>query len=166
MIKALAGEYDLLTQPTTDTQARLRVKSSAAKKGRTVHIAGTPSTAMIRASADSSPLNIFPWDFFYSIYEKAKEATHWVLERVGGYPIHRELIHQTLKNIIFTLAGEVYTFACGTVAEMGKALSWVFAKIEVWIKELIDFVDFIFKWNDILTFSDSIVTYINVSLEA
>jgi hypothetical protein len=62
-------------------------------------------------------------------------------------------------------AGKVYSFVCDTIAAIGKALSWVFAKIKVAIEKLIDFIGFIFKWGDILQFSDSIVTYVNVCLE-
>jgi hypothetical protein len=82
IIKELISEHDSLTQQTTsDTQARLRVKSSAVKKKVTVHITDTPS------DSDTSPS---PWDFFLFLYEKATEVTSWVLQHVGGYPVHRE----------------------------------------------------------------------------
>jgi hypothetical protein len=40
----------------------------------------------------------------------------------------------------------------------------VFAKITVGIKAIIDFVGYIFNWQDVLNTSDSIVTYLNVGL--
>jgi len=68
-------------------------------------------------------------------------------------------------HFVITWAGTVYSFVCDTVAAIGKALSWVFAKIKVGVEKMIDYAGFIFKWNDILQFSDSIVTYFNVSLQ-
>lgn len=63
------------------------------------------------------------------------------------------------------MAGKVYRFVVDTVSAVCKALSWVFAKIKVGIKAIIDFVGFLFDWDFIVTYSDSIVAFCNAGLD-
>lgn len=66
--------------------------------------------------------------------------------------------------MVIEWAGEVFRFVLDSIVAIGKALSWVFAKIGVGIKKLIEFVGFLFSWNDIIDTSDSIVAYLNAGL--
>lgn len=63
------------------------------------------------------------------------------------------------------IGGAIYNFVLQGVEAIGKAMSWVFEKITVGIQRLIDFLGFIFSWQDMLTTSDSIVAVINAALD-
>ncbi|KAI8663940.1 hypothetical protein NCS55_00900600 [Fusarium keratoplasticum] len=93
-----------------------------------------------------------PWGFFSWCYEKPKQATSWILQKIGN-----------ALSLVIEIAGTVYKFILDGV-EVGKAMSWVFEKITVGVQRLIDFVGFIFQWGDILDTSDSIVASINAGL--
>ncbi|WAO91584.1 Hypothetical protein NCS54_00906000 [Fusarium falciforme] len=80
--------------------------------------------------------------FFSWCFEKAKQATSWVLQKIGN----------TLNS-------------SWTALKPLKAMSWVFEKINVGVQKLIDFVGVIFQWGDVLDTSDSIVAFINAGLE-
>ncbi|KAJ3460819.1 hypothetical protein MRS44_011686 [Fusarium solani] len=94
-----------------------------------------------------------PWGFFSWCYEKAKQATSWVLQKIGN-----------VLNLVIEIAGTVYKFILDGVEAVGKAMSWVFEKITVGVQKLIAFVGFIFQWGDILDTSESIVAFINAGL--
>lgn len=61
-------------------------------------------------------------------------------------------------------AGDVYRFVLDTVQAVGKAVSWFFNKIKVAVEKLIEFIGFLFAWDDILTTADSINVYLNAGL--
>lgn len=62
-------------------------------------------------------------------------------------------------------AGKAYHFVLDTLSAIGKAISWLFEKVKVGIQAIIDFVGFLFNWDFILTYSDSIVALCNAGLD-
>ena len=64
-----------------------------------------------------------------------------------------------------TLAGEVKAFILDTVDAVGKAFSWVFAKLKVAFQKLIDFLGFLFNWDDILDTKDSLSAFMIAGLD-
>ena len=70
-----------------------------------------------------------------------------------------------MLSLIVEIGGIIYNFVLQGVEAIGKAMSWVFEKITVGVQALIDFIGFIFSWDDILTTSDSIVAVINAGLD-
>ncbi|KAH8586882.1 hypothetical protein B0O99DRAFT_700518 [Bisporella sp. PMI_857] len=95
-----------------------------------------------------------PWDFFLYILKKAEAVKTWFLQIVDG-----------VTHFVCEWAGKVYRFFLNSISAIGKALSWVFAKIKVGCKAIIDFIGFIFNWDFILDYADSIVTLGNSGLE-
>ena len=57
-----------------------------------------------------------------------------------------------------------FRFVLDSFQAVGKAISWVFKKITVAVDKLIDYIGFLFSWDDILQTSDTISTYINAGL--
>ncbi|KAI5461885.1 hypothetical protein BGZ63DRAFT_424737 [Mariannaea sp. PMI_226] len=94
-----------------------------------------------------------PWGVFNWCYEKAKQATSWVIQKID----------QAI-DLVIEIAGTIYKFVLDGVEAVGKAISWVFQKITVGLQKLIDFIGFLFSWGDILDTSDSIVAFINSGL--
>ncbi|KDQ56881.1 hypothetical protein JAAARDRAFT_179577 [Jaapia argillacea MUCL 33604] len=113
---------------------------------------GQPTTGQPLTRKRTKPRS--PWDFFWWLVDKAEDVATWFLQIVDD-----------VLQFVVEWAGKVYNFVCDTVAAIGKAFTWVFAKIKVDLGKLIDFLGFLFEWDDILQFSDSIVTYVNVSFK-
>ncbi|PVF91371.1 hypothetical protein CPB86DRAFT_878560 [Serendipita vermifera] len=155
MIKALSEEHRIMTQPENISRpGTQRPTSSSRREGEIVHIAGKlsddPNIVWV-TTGDSSGS---PWDYFLYLFEKAKDIASWALRRVGD-----------ALELVVHWAGQAFAFICDSVMAIGKAISWAFAKVKVAVKELLDYLGFLFNWKDILRFSDSIVTFLNVSFE-
>ncbi|KDQ53519.1 hypothetical protein JAAARDRAFT_209881 [Jaapia argillacea MUCL 33604] len=153
IITELNKQQITIGQPTTG-QPGPKIPTRK-KTGKVVHIAGCiPKDRRVQellATTDFSS-GSSPWDFFWWLVDKAEDVATWFLQTVDD-----------VLQFVVEWAGKIYNFVCDTVTAIGKALSWVFAKIKVALNKLIDFLGFLFAWDDILQFSDSIVTYVNVS---
>jgi hypothetical protein len=62
------------------------------------------------------------------------------------------------------IGNEVYHFALRTVSTIIKAITWVFKKLGVLIKDIVDFFGYLFQWNDILETAEGIFAGFNAAL--
>ncbi|RSL98350.1 hypothetical protein CEP52_010361 [Fusarium oligoseptatum] len=81
----------------------------------------------------SSSSETSPWDIFQFIFEKVKDVVEWIVEKVGD-----------VWHFVCEWAGKTYRFLLDKVVSVGKALSWLFAKIGVGVKAIMDFAGFLF----------------------
>ena len=82
------------------------------------------------------------------------------------------MIHVCLLNfhtedayhLVIDWLGDTFRFVLKGIQAIGKAISWVFNKVLVAVEKLIEFVGFLFQWDDILQTADSINAIINAGL--
>ena len=68
-------------------------------------------------------------------------------------------------RLVIQIAGETYEIILDSVSTIVQAVSWVFKKLGVLFQKLIDFLGFLFSWDDILDTADSMVTMLNAGLD-
>ncbi|KAG9758073.1 hypothetical protein KCU73_g4084, partial [Aureobasidium melanogenum] len=84
-------------------------------------------------------------DGFYWVKEKISEATDWIIKAAGD-----------VWKFVCTIAGEVKEFVLDCVEKICEAATWVWEKVKVGWEKLVDFIGFIFNWDDILATKDTI----------
>jgi hypothetical protein len=144
----------LLTNADFKKQTR-NVKFSDHVKGiAPVHLAGMlPEDPERRAKMLSLGEISSPWDFFNCLFEEARSIVNWSLQKIGD-----------AFHFVIDWLGDTFRFVLDSIQAIGKAISWVFNKILVAVEKLIEFIGFLFEWQDILQTADSIITFIDVGL--
>ncbi|KAI1490630.1 hypothetical protein F5X96DRAFT_678940 [Biscogniauxia mediterranea] len=84
----------------------------------------------------------------------AEDVWDWTCELVG------DVWHFVLK-----IGEEIYNIALNTVTSIVKGIIWVFKKIGAFIKDVIEFIGFLFEWGDILDATDSVAAGFNAALD-
>ncbi|KAH0372867.1 hypothetical protein KCU65_g919, partial [Aureobasidium melanogenum] len=84
-------------------------------------------------------------DGFHWVKEKISEATDWIIKAAGD-----------VWKFVCTIAGKVKEFVLDCVEKVCEAATWVWEKVKVGWEKLVDFVGFIFDWDDILATKDTI----------
>ncbi|KAF9636469.1 hypothetical protein BFW01_g7365 [Lasiodiplodia theobromae] len=130
------------------------IAARQASNAKPTYLAGKlPKDRTLLAETHEAGQSSSPWDFFKYLFDKAKEVTSWFLQKLD------DAVH-----FVCEWAGKIYRFVLDTASAVGKAISWVFAKIELFVEEVIDFIGFLFDWQYILHFSDTIVAFGNAGL--
>lgn len=87
-------------------------------------------------------------DFFEWLWNGLSEVGHFVLERI------EDTLEKGLRFVV-KLAGEVFHFALKAVTEVLTIVNWVLKRVlDVNIDKLIDWVGFIFDWDDVKRMRD------------
>ncbi|KAL7948582.1 hypothetical protein V8C42DRAFT_363071 [Trichoderma barbatum] len=97
-------------------------------------------------------------DLWYTVEDKFEDAIEW------GVDFIEDAAGKVWKFIV-KIGNEVYAFILDTVSIIVKAVVWVFKKLGVLMQELIDFLGFLFNWDDILATADSITAGFNAALD-
>ena len=68
-------------------------------------------------------------------------------------------------RLVIKIGGEIFDIILDSISTVVNAVSWVFKKLGVLFDKLIDFLGFLFSWDDILDTTDSMVTMLNAGLD-
>ena len=68
-------------------------------------------------------------------------------------------------HLVIKIAEDTYEIILDSISTIVQAVSWVFKKLGVLLQKLIDFLGFLFSWDDILDTTDSMVTMLNAGLD-
>jgi hypothetical protein len=93
-------------------------------------------------------------DAWYWVQEKVHEATEWFVDTTGA-----------VWKFVVKIAGKVKEFVLDCVEKICEAASWVWEKVKVGWNKLVDFVGFIFNWDDIKQTKNSISSTINAGFD-
>ncbi|KAI0841842.1 hypothetical protein F5Y06DRAFT_258371 [Hypoxylon sp. FL0890] len=119
------------------------------------------------------PLQLSIWD---DIVDAGSEAWNWVKDRVEDVVdwacdvVDRVIdrVEEAVGKVVqmtINLGNEVYKFVLDSVTTIATGISWVFEKLGAALDKLIEWVGFLFQWDDILTTTDSLVTIFNAGLD-
>src|SRR5690606_23401361 len=72
---------------------------------------------------------------------------------------------QQLWNFVTTIAGKVYSFVIDTVEKAIAALEAIFNALKTLVTDLIQFLKFLFSWDDIKCANDVFVNVIQLNLD-
>lgn len=118
---------------------------------------GTPTIAFSSASANSI------WDDLGHAFGDVIRGIGHVLEDVKEFLV--EVVGEVVRFAV--RVGEVvYRFILTTAQEVFAAVEWLFRKIALGIKEIVQWVGFIFNWHDILVTRDGLKTLFNNGMNA
>ncbi|KAF7539729.1 hypothetical protein G7Z17_g12369 [Cylindrodendrum hubeiense] len=92
------------------------------------------------------------------VEHKLEEAWKW------GCEFFEDVSGRVWKFIIH-IGDEVFNFVLKTVSTIVKAITWVFRKLGALLKDIVEFLGYLFNWTDILDTADSISTSFNVALD-
>ncbi|WP_329116314.1 hypothetical protein [Streptomyces sp. NBC_01465] len=88
-----------------------------------------------------------------SILVDAGDLFSWLGEQIGGgltYVV--QLIEDgatKLWNFVVTIAGEVYQCVLDSVEAVVSAAQWLYSQLKTGLADLLDYLKFLFEWNDI-----------------
>lgn len=104
---------------------------------------------------DFGDLVVAGWHY---LGEKVSSVTKWGCELLmdAGGKIWKFVVH---------IGKEIYSITINTVSSIIKGIMWVFKKIGAFIKDAIQFLGYLFQWDDILETLDSVATGFNVALD-
>ncbi|OJK02615.1 hypothetical protein ASPACDRAFT_57619 [Aspergillus aculeatus ATCC 16872] len=91
------------------------------------------------------------WHWLTSV---AEDVWHWTCDVVDG-----------VWKFIVKIGEEIFEIALNTITSIVKGVIWVFKKIGAVIKDIIEFISFLFEWGDILDTTDSIAAGFNAALK-
>ncbi|RAH63727.1 uncharacterized protein BO66DRAFT_476374 [Aspergillus aculeatinus CBS 121060] len=118
--------------------------------------------AAIASPNSSTPV---PYGFWSDIGDALSGAWHWitsVAEDVWQWTC--DVVGGVWKFIV-KIGEEIFEIALNTITSIVKGVIWVFKKIGAVIKDIIEFISFLFEWGDILDTTDSIAAGFNAALE-
>ncbi|KAK0542920.1 hypothetical protein OC846_006589 [Tilletia horrida] len=118
--------------------------SALSKLGAKMDELGSSKPLVANAAVGSS------WGFWHFLSSIADKIKSWAVQ---GW----EFIVET--------AGKVYKFVLESVGHVMKAMSWVFEKIKVGFNKLVEFVKFVFAWDDILDTRTILVRTVNFGID-
>lgn len=90
------------------------------------------------------------WDIWYWLSKLGDAIKSWAI---------------TAWEFIVETAEGIYRFVLKTVSHIMKAVTWVFEKLKVAFKKLIEFLAFLFNWGDILDMHNVIVGIVNNGMD-
>ncbi len=156
------NNYDT-SAPSTD---------SSAKKATAIQFSKTPNTGLRAYSLAVSPqyMNFSVVDsmddFADAIIVKAGDLCSW-LANATEYVINIvENISDKIWNFVVTIAGEVFTFVVDTIEKAIEAIATILQALKVLVKDIIQFVKFLFSWDDITRTKDVIKNSIKLYLDS
>jgi hypothetical protein len=90
------------------------------------------------------------WEFFQWIKSKVKSVTDWFVQKA-----------KDVWQFVVTIANEAWTFILDSANAVAQAASFVFDKIGVAFKSVVNFFGWLFNWDDIKATRDSIKLMFN-----
>ncbi|KAI5926244.1 hypothetical protein F4810DRAFT_586578 [Camillea tinctor] len=151
--KGAAEAFKQLVASAKDVQEKDKVRLQA------YHAAISPENRAVTAEG-IVPLGFWGdvGDWFKGAWnwltDVAKDVWSWTCELIG------DVWHFVLK-----IGEEIYKIALDTVTSIVKGIIWVFKKIGAFIKDVIEFIGFLFEWGDILDATDSVAAGFNAALD-
>ncbi|PYI24824.1 hypothetical protein BO86DRAFT_433701 [Aspergillus japonicus CBS 114.51] len=118
--------------------------------------------ATITTPSRSTPV---PYGFWSDIGDAFAGAWHWltsVAEDVWDWTC--DLVGGVWKFIV-KIGEEIFEIALNTITSIVKGVIWVFKKIGAVIKDIIEFISYLFEWGDILDTTDSIAAGFTAALD-
>ncbi|KAL1876851.1 hypothetical protein VTK73DRAFT_9153 [Phialemonium thermophilum] len=103
---------------------------------------GKVVTAAESASEDVGDLLLDGW---YWVREQMDNVTEWIIDTAG-----------TVWKFVCKIAGQIKEFVLDCVEKICEAATWIWEKVKVGWNKLVEFVGFLFDWDDILTTKDTI----------
>ena len=107
-------------------------------------------------TANTDPLDEFGHsigDFFQWASNRVVDISDFVCKTVGD-----------VVTFVIEIAGEIFQFVIKSVEAILSVMMWLFEKIGVFLGDLIEWLGFLFNWDDILRTKDVLKTMINCSL--
>jgi len=101
--------------------------------------AGASGVSINSLASASSDFGHSLGDFLHSIWNKAKEAFEFVMEKVADG-----------VKFIIKIGEQVFNWIVKTIREIGSFIQRVFDSIKVFFKDLFEFLAFLFDWDAIL----------------
>ncbi|KAJ1303722.1 hypothetical protein OPQ81_008146 [Rhizoctonia solani] len=92
----------------------------------------------------------FLWDIWHWVSNSVNDIKNFFIDAWG-------FVVETAKG--------VYRFVLKAVSHVMKAVSWVFKKLCVGLKDLVEFLGFLFNWSDILDMHNILVGVTNCALD-
>ncbi|GMG13227.1 unnamed protein product [Aspergillus oryzae] len=101
-----------------------------------------------------------PFGFFDDAWDWLTGAWNWVEDKVKD-----AIDWGDVWKFIVKIGEEIFEIALTTITSIVKGIVWVFKKVGAFIKDVIEFLGFLFGWGDILDTTDSIVAGLNAALD-
>ncbi|KAK7434452.1 hypothetical protein CaCOL14_012792 [Colletotrichum acutatum] len=93
-------------------------------------------------------------DAFYWLKQRIVEVTDWVVKKIGQ-----------VWTFVCEIGGKVMQFVLDCTEKVTEAASWVWEKLKLGWKKLVEFAGFFFNWQDILDTKETIKGLMNAGLE-
>ncbi|AXG70239.1 hypothetical protein KORDIASMS9_02478 [Kordia sp. SMS9] len=148
---AAAGIQDMLAAAQTMESGDAKLKRSSFTVGSLV----APNAQMRRSVATSIPQHhgITLGDFLHSIWDGAKHAAEFIIEKVS----------EGVKFVI-KIGEQVFNWIATTLREIGAFIQKIFDAIKVFFKDLFEFLAFLFDWDAIVATKNAFKNFTNSAI--
>ncbi|KAI1634144.1 hypothetical protein F4809DRAFT_643774 [Biscogniauxia mediterranea] len=161
--KGAAEAFKKLVASAKDVQAKDKVRLQA------YHAAITSPEGRVVAAEGIVPFGFWGdiGDWFGGAWkwltDAAEDVWDWTCEInvISSY----ERCPDDVWHFVLKIGEEIYNIALNTVTSIVKGIIWVFKKIGAFIKDVIEFIGFLFEWGDILDATDSVAAGFNAALD-
>lgn len=125
---------------------------------RTSFTVGNTSQYMQRRSAVASPQTFIPegltlGDFLHSVWDGAKQAVEFVVEKVKAG-----------VQFVIKIGEQVFNWIVKTIREIGSFIQKIFEAIKVFFKDLFEFLAFLFDWDAIVATKKAFKDFTNEAI--
>ncbi|KAJ8212576.1 hypothetical protein LV164_002350 [Aspergillus fumigatus] len=123
------------------------------------------ATVFASENPSDSPDILVPFGFWSDVGDAFNGMWHWLGE-VADTVWHWtcDLVDGVWKFIVH-IGEEIYEIALTTITSIVKGVMWVLKKIGAVIKDIIEFISYLFDWTDILATTDSVAAGFNAALD-
>ncbi|KAK2758180.1 hypothetical protein FQN54_004024 [Arachnomyces sp. PD_36] len=128
--------------------------SSTSKSAATAQVPSLGSRSLDTSHSSQSDVGDFFMDAWHWISEMAHEAVDWLVDTAGK-----------VWKFVCKIAGEAFEFVLDCAEKVGEALTWVWNKIKVGFEKLIEFIGYLFNWDDILQTKNQVSTLIDAGCD-
>jgi len=104
-------------------------------------------------------------DIGNAIVAEAGDIFRWIDHVINDVENFFVKVIDGVANFFITIGEELYTFALDCYQTIARAVEFVFKKIKVFIEDLIKWVGFLFKWEDIIRTHDVLKNVFKRGLE-
>ncbi|PNP58955.1 hypothetical protein THARTR1_01203 [Trichoderma harzianum] len=153
-VKSAVESIQALVDQTRQNQGDSQQLQKSFKAVSLVAASGGATAHGVRAFSIGGTLK----DLWHEVEDKVEDAVEWgvnLVEDGAG----------KVWQFIIKIGEEVYSFILDTASVIVKAVVWVFKKLGVLLQDVIDFLGYLFNWDDILATADSITTGFNAALD-
>ncbi|KAK1774877.1 hypothetical protein QBC45DRAFT_489404 [Copromyces sp. CBS 386.78] len=115
---------------------------------------GYPSSLVVAATSNArNTVGGFLMDGWLWVREMAHKVTEWFVDVANG-----------VWKFACKIAGKLKEFVLDTAEKICEAATWIWEKLQLGWEKLVDFVGFVFNWDDILATKDTISNTITAAL--